>query len=190
MAKRKFKRRAGTQEDMQLQITSMADIFTILLVFLLKTFSTGITNLSPSANVTLPEAKPNDEVVEALRVEISPTAILIEDKPVVAFAKEFELNPKDLDAKGFPKPVTLALIAEKNKGLRKPSSEAPLLLGPDGQPLDAEAQEKVRQEKLAAMSRLTVMADQNTPYELVRVVLATASAAGFSDFKLVVVEDR
>ncbi len=188
MSSRRFRRKTSLPEDIALQITSMADIFTILLVFLLKTFSTGVTNLSPSSSVTLPEAHSEDQVTESLKVEISPTAILIEDKPVMVLDK-FQFNPHDLDSQGQPKPVISALQLEREREMRKPSSSTPPTDTPasDSSALDPT---KVASEKAAALTRLTVVADENTPYDVVRTVMATATTVGFSDFKLVVVEDR
>lgn len=188
MSSRRFRKKATLPEDIALQITSMADIFTILLVFLLKTFSTGVSNLSPSSNVTLPEAHSDDPVTESLKVEISPTAILIEDKPVMVLDK-FQFNPHDLDSLGQPKPVIVALQQERERELRKPSSDAPATdsPAPDWSKPDPV---KAAAEKAAALTRLTVVADENTPYDVVRTVMATATTVGFIDFKLVVVEDR
>lgn len=182
MGKKGFRKKKKVTGEFALQITSMADIFTILLVFLLKTFSTGVSNLSPSSNVTLPEAQADDPVTESLKVEISPSAILVEDKPVMTLDK-FQFNPQDLDATGQPKPVIVALSTERAKGMRKPASEST-------EAVDPEAARKATEEKMAALSRLTVVADENTPYDVVRTVMATATGVGFSDFKLVVVEDR
>jgi hypothetical protein len=56
---------------MALQITSMADIFTILLVFLLKSYSTGALDIAPSKGMKLPEVQLATGSVEALKVEVS-----------------------------------------------------------------------------------------------------------------------
>ena len=74
MSKR-YAKKARISSEMALQITSMADIFTILLVFLLKSFSTGVTNITPSGNMVLPEAHKVDALVETLKVEISAIAV-------------------------------------------------------------------------------------------------------------------
>ena len=48
-------RRRRNPEDVKLNITSMMDMFTIILVFLLKNFSTE-GNLTPADNLTLPKS--------------------------------------------------------------------------------------------------------------------------------------
>ena len=53
-------------EEMSLQITSMADIFVIILVFLLKSYATSSVNVNPMAGMSLPEAHAGDAPIEAL----------------------------------------------------------------------------------------------------------------------------
>jgi hypothetical protein len=55
MSRRKsFLKRRAPHEEMSLQITSMADIFMILLVFLLKSLSSGTIQIAPSKGLQLP----------------------------------------------------------------------------------------------------------------------------------------
>src|SRR5215210_3114047 len=82
-------------EDVALQITSMADIFTILLVFLLKSYSAGVVGVSPDKNVQLPVAKGGDQAVEALKVEVSNGSVLVEGKPVARLSN-YEFQGNDL----------------------------------------------------------------------------------------------
>jgi len=86
--KNKFGKRNHGSEDMNLQITSMADIFIILLVFLLKSFATSAVTIAPSNGMKLPEANASDSSVDALKVEISQDAVQVEGTPVTNL-KEF-----------------------------------------------------------------------------------------------------
>ena len=93
MKKSPFKTARRENEEMALQITSMADIFTILLVFLLKSYTTGAMSISPSSGVKLPSAIVGESNIEALKVEISDGSVEVEGKPVATldhyiFAKE------------------------------------------------------------------------------------------------------
>lgn len=163
MKKNSFlKRRSPLNQDMTLQITSMADIFMILLVFLLKSFSTGISTITPSSGVLLPEANASDEVKEALKLEISPDVILIDGKPVTHLT-QFRLERTDVESDGTSRSLNQALIRVKGKR----------------EPADA-----------ATPPRLLLLADQKTPYSTISTVLASAGNNGFIDFKLVVVEVR
>jgi biopolymer transport protein ExbD len=88
-----------------LQITSMADVFTILLVFLLKGVSTDALTITPSASLRLPVGIGSDAIRErALQVEVSPKGILVEKNFIAGLAD-------------FEKPLTRRLAAETaNKG--------------------------------------------------------------------------
>lgn len=99
---------------MSLQITSMADIFTILLVFLLKSFSTGAATITPHDNISLPEAKSADPLVETLKLEISDKSILVDDKHVTDL-KKFEFDPSDIETNGTSRTLNTALIQLKKK---------------------------------------------------------------------------
>jgi biopolymer transport protein ExbD len=158
--KAKFGKRPAASEDMALQITSMADIFMILLVFLLKSYSTSINNLAPTSGLTLPSVadKVVGEVKETVKLEISPSTILIDTKPVVNLAN-FEFPPGEIGANG-QNPSIYSILFEERKRQPIPNMD----------------------------SNLIVMADQETPYATLKTVVASAAAAGFVDLQLVVVE--
>ncbi len=92
MLTRKHKRRlfgkANTHKEsgeMSLQITSMADIFTILLVFLLKGVASDAIQINPSNGTQLPMGIHTTPLAEtALQLEISKTGILVEKEFVSA----------------------------------------------------------------------------------------------------------
>src|SRR4029077_3513385 len=82
--KKSFLRRKSLNADMALQITSMADIFMILLVFLLKSYATSITNIAPSAHISLPEVDQARSVPkESMKIEIGKDAVTIDEKPAL-----------------------------------------------------------------------------------------------------------
>ena len=149
---------------MSLQITSMADIFTIILVFLLKSYATSATNITPSTGTQLAQAQAADAAVEALKLEVAETGIQVEGKPV-AMLKAFKPDPADMDANGSLKSLTEVLKTER-----------------DRQNLIAGQNPDVKQD-----SKILIVADQRTPYATLKNVMASAAIHGFSDFKLVVV---
>ena len=54
-----------------LQLTSMVDMFTILIVFLLKSFSTSAVHITPHQNLNLPSSTSQTNPVEALRLVVA-----------------------------------------------------------------------------------------------------------------------
>ena len=164
--RRFLRRKKGRSEEVVLQITSMADIMTILLVFLLKSFSSGAADITPGADVLLPQAVAGDSVPDALKLQVSPTAVLLDEKAVTRLTG-FAFQQGDVENDGTPRSLNTALVElrQREKG-REPSS--------------------ARTRGLP----LLVLADERTPYATLKSIMQAAANQGFGDFKLVVVEDR
>src|SRR5207302_1256774 len=112
LMKSPFARKKRGNEEMTLQITSMADVFTIILVFLLKSYSTSSLNISPTAGLRLPEAKATDDQVEAVKVEVSESAVQVEGLPV-SVLQGFHFDKGDLQPNGVP--ITLGKALERER---------------------------------------------------------------------------
>ena len=164
MKKKLFKRRHESDE-MSLQITSMADIFTILLVFLLKSYATGAVQVTPSSGLMLPEAQAADMEIQALKVEVSETAVQVEGQAVTALSR-FRFDGADLQANGTSKTLSEALEKERQRGLMIAKANADVKVDP----------------------KILVIADQRVPYQTLKSVLASAALNGYTDFKLAVVK--
>jgi biopolymer transport protein ExbD len=149
---------------MALQITSMADIFTIILVFLLKSYATSAVTVSPSAGTLLPEAQAGDAPVEALAVEISKDAIQVDNQLAVKL-NGFAFDASDLQGNGVSTTLSKVLEQHRNRQL-----------------LIAKSNTDVKVD-----SRIVILSDQKTPYSTIKSVLASAALHGFTDFKLAVV---
>jgi len=159
-----FLKRRPLGEDMALQITSMADIFTILLVFLLKSCSSGAANISPAAGTQLPEGMGAEAAADALKVEIGENAILIEGAPVAKLAA-FRFDRATLAPNGSSPELAKALERERQRGVLIAKSNASVTVDP----------------------KIIVVSDQRVPYATIKAVLASAALHGYTDFKLAVV---
>jgi len=165
MKKHPFKKSGrGGNEEMMLNITSMADIFTIILVFLLKSFATSAVNVTPSPGLTLPVAQGESPNFEALKVEISESAVTIDSKPIAALSK-YQFPSGDVQQNGTSQELGQALRAVRER-------QVAIAQGNSDVKID---------------SKVIVIADQHTPYQTVKTVLASAAISGFTDFKLAVV---
>lgn len=140
-----------------LNITSMTDMFTILLVFLLQSFAAGEVNLDPVSGVRLPSSSTEKNPVDGARVSISASEIKFDNK-VVAAVKDNKVDAVALDAHDnqFIKPL-----------------------------FDQLKELNTKNEKLAKTGKVLLQADENLPYDLLRKVMYTASMAGFPNVKLV-----
>ena len=165
MALRRFarKKKKGASGDVALNITAMADIFTIILVFLLKSFSTSAVSVAPGEGLQLANADAPSPEYEALKIEVSETAVLVEGAPA-AKLEGFRFAPSDLGPNRVSRTLGAALEKERKR-----------------QMLIAQANPDVKVD-----SKVMVIADKRTPYSTLKSVLAAAAVSGYTDFKMVV----
>lgn len=164
IARRKKRRGGSVSGEMELQITSMADIFTILLVFLLKSYSAG-TTIAPSAGTILPQAWAAEAPVEALKLEVAEKGISIEGNLVTPLT-QYQFENGDLGANGVSSKLGAALDKERQRQL-----------------LIAKNNPEVKVD-----ARIVVISDQKVPYSTLKSVLASAAVHGYTDFKLAVLK--
>jgi biopolymer transport protein ExbD len=144
-----------------LNITSMTDMFTILLVFLLQTYSTSDVELIPENGLRLPASSSNTNPVQSIKVTVSKELVKI-DKTKIADMKDSNFEAKDIDPNDLN--FILPLFNELDK------------LAKD---------EKLKDEPAIKEGRILLQADAGLPYSVLRKVMYTASMAGFPQLKLV-----
>ena len=81
------KRHHTDRSDATINLTSMMDMFTIILVFLLKTYATEGALIQPSESLVLPHSSVQNQPEVALDLIVSIEMILVNDKPVVSMAE-------------------------------------------------------------------------------------------------------
>ena len=143
----------------------MVDMFVILLVFLLKSYSTSPVTINASKDLTLPASTSTKDPIDALKLVVSKTGIFVDDKKIVDIA-EGKLTAKDIDAgdNNFIKALYEALDeqAKKSKNIAK------------------------QNETVEFDGKVVMQADRNLSYLLLRKVMYTSMLAGYSDVKIAV----
>jgi Biopolymer transport protein len=160
MARRpKYELPKKSNSTFTLNITSMTDMFTILLVFLLQSYSTSDVEIIPENNIRLPQSASMANPVESIKLSLSATALKI-DQTLIAEVSNADFSAKDLEDKdtNFIKP----LFNELDK-LAKTKSD----------------------KQWVKDGKILLQADKNLPYSTLRKVMYTASMAGFPQLKLV-----
>ena len=157
MSRSRFKVNIKRSQTFGLNITSLTDMFTILLVFLLQNFAAGEVQIDPAEGVRLPQSMSDKNPVDGAKLSISAKEIKFDQK-IVALIKDNKVDTASLDANDnqFIKP----LFDE----LKKFNTD---------------------KEKLAKTGKVLLQADEDLPYDLLRKVMYTASMAGFPNLKLV-----
>jgi biopolymer transport protein ExbD len=153
-------------QTFKIQITSMVDMFVILLVFLLKSYSTSPVTVNPTKDLMLPTSTSSTEPVDIIKMVVSKKGIFIEDKKIIEFNSQLQLPSKDTDATD------------------------PMAIQPLFRELEAKAN-LVRNiasvnDKVVFDGKILVQADRDMPYSLLQKVLYTAMLTGYSDVKFAV----
>lgn len=151
-----------------LQLTAMVDMFTILIVFLLKSYSTSAVHITPHEGLKLPYSKSFTNPVEALRLVVSSDGIYVEEERVVEIKEgEIDLSSLDKADPDFIRPLYEALDkqAEKSKGIAEKNEDHEF----DG--------------------KIVMQADSRLNYKVLKKVMYTSSLAGFADLKLATMTD-
>ncbi len=157
--RRRFEPNIKKNSTFALNITSMTDMFTIMLVFLLQSYSTADVQITPEKDIRLPQSTTMSNPTEAIKISLSANALKI-DQTTIADIKNAEFLPQDLEDKdtNFIKP----LFNELDKLAKAEAQPAHIKEG-----------------------RILLQADRNLPYATLRKVMYTASMAGFPQLKLV-----
>lgn len=162
---RKFMDRRAPS-SFKIQITSMVDMFVILLVFLLKSFSTSPVNITPKDGMTLSESTSLVDPVDVVKLIVSQDGVFVENKKIIDLAKG-KVDAKDVDA-------------------ADPSFIRPLYEALDEHAKHAKEISKVN-DSFEFDGQVLLQADRDLPYEVLQRVMYTSMMAGYSDVKLAVV---
>lgn len=170
--------RKKLNKEFELQLTSMMDILVIILVFLLKSYSTSTNSFSSVPGIQLPISKTQDLPPDSLHLIVTPEAITFENQRVIEFEQtadslgvaQYRFKKDDLTEHGM-------LVAKLYDSLNNAREKA----------------EALRQKSPARDSQgnplpwdgiLAIQADKRVKYDTLRKIMYTAGAAQFRAFRL------
>ena len=161
MRRTRYKPEIKKNQSFTLNITSMTDMFTIMLVFLLQSFAAGEVPLEQATGIRLPASITEKNPVDGVKVSITMNELKLDQKLLA------EVKNRDLVASAID-PQDSNFIKPLFEELQKINTE-----------LTAKKDHKI--------GRILFQADQDLPYSTLRKVMYTASMAGFPNVKLVTV---
>lgn len=156
-------RRPRVPMNPSFQITSMLDMFTIILVFLLNFLDPAA---EASADLTLPEAKVEADVGEGTVLTVTRDRVLVNGKEVL------QLEDGRL-------PAVVERTGRRIDALHRRLEEAGAAL----------AVSRTTAEPEASNAALAVHCDRAVPFSVLGELLYTAGQAGFGQFRFVVISD-
>jgi biopolymer transport protein ExbD len=149
----------------KIQITSMVDMFIILLVFLLKSYSTSPVNITPNSSLRLPNSSAQADPVDVIKIIVSNSAIFVEDFKV-ADVNDGKVDSSQLDKndREFIRPLYEEL--DKKAQVTKEIS--------------------VKNDTVEFDGKVLFQVDRKMPYALLQKVMYTSMLAGYYDVKFAV----
>ena len=153
----RIKKHYDSQRTGRLNLTSMMDMFTIILVFLLKTYVVEGQLIQPSESLTLPTSTIIKPPETALDLVVSKKSILLNNKKITDFAQVTK-------QKGF-------IIRPRRRALLFHSQEAKKMEEQLGVPFSG---------------KVTIQGDQSIEFRDLVKVMATCGASDYPNMRLVV----
>jgi biopolymer transport protein ExbD len=168
-AKRRRRRGGhGAEKATEVNINSLLDVLSVILVFLMKSYSANTVQIKPSADLQVPISWSTQTVQESTAVTITLKDIMVDDIPVMALDNGHVAD------------------ADKSSG------------GLNIDPLFQKLQEAVDHQKRIAQvnakaefkGMVTIIADRNVPYALLTEVMYTAGQAQFNKFNFAAIKSE
>ncbi len=168
LAKKKAKklaRRNREEADGELGMTSLMDIVSIIVVYLLKSYASDPVVINPTAGQQIPMSSADAGLQDGLPVFVSPRGITFQDRKVATLTEDGRVDP----------------------GLVEQHLVGPLF--------DAFAEEVDRAQAMAARrneewnSQVILVGDQRIPFDTIVDVMYTAGRAGISRYSFCVIRN-
>lgn len=154
------RRRANSDGTVKLNLTSMIDMFTLMVVFLLKNYSAQGQLVTPAEGLMLPTSSIEKTAGEALSVKVSQTTIMVENDIVIDQTAYSSI----LEQKDFMIEPLFKVLSERAKS-------------------DREAAVRFNTE---FSGKISIQGDIEIPYNVLTRVMYTCGQAGYPTMNLVV----
>lgn len=164
---RMFKRKNVVAD---VDITSLLDIITILLVFLIMSYNPAGIEFNIDKGLELPRSKSKDFVKNTIVVQVSKEAIWVDDKKILEIT-DFKNIKADLDGK--------RIVSLYNELLNKKElSNQVTSMAPPGA--------KKNENENLNKTMINLIIDKSIRYTFIKKILYTCANAGFLKYKLLV----
>ena len=164
MARKKRRDREAEGEIKELNITAMMDLMTIILVFLIKSFSASSITVTASEDVRLPLSSARSTPKDTVAITITAKSIMVGDKRKVELTNAL-VKPSDAQGKLImPLDAALKFEVEKLKKIAERNPSAPF------------------------NREVSIIGDKKVPYDLLSSVLYTAGQNELENFRLIILQ--
>jgi biopolymer transport protein ExbD len=164
VARKKRKEREEAGEIRELNITAMMDMMTIILVFLLKSYSASSVSMTASEDVRPPISTTRATPRDTVAVTITPKHILVGDRTVVTLT----------GGQVPPELLTGRLVVPLDAALKKEVDKLKFIAD--------------RNPNAPFSREMSVIGDRKIPYDLLLTVLYTAGQNELENYRFVVIQ--
>lgn len=185
------RKRRKIKRDFELQLTSMMDMLIILVVFLLKSYSTNAVAFATSPNITPPISMADELPVDSVNLIIDPSGIVLDNERIADFRLPAGVaSLSDVRPSNATYEIESFLLTDHGRrilplydALVKTREKAELLMS---KAVWKDAKGNPTRAKFQGI--LVIHADKAVRYETLRKVMYTAGAAQYKVFKLVTIK--
>ena len=164
MARKKRKEREAEGEIKELNITAMMDIMTIILVFLIKSYTASSVTMTASEDIRPPLSTTRLTPKDTIAITVTPRHIRVGDKVKATLEKNMQPRADEMQGKLIlPVDAALKKEVEKLKYIAERNPSAPF------------------------MHEVSIIGDRKIPYEVLSSVLYTAGQNELENFRFVVI---
>lgn len=172
MGKRKSRRQS---DDGGLNITSMMDMMTIILVFLLKSYSTDDISVAPSKDLQVPISTAEKAPKLAVNVVVSQSEIVVDGERVLSLERQTNTAGQDVAAVPESEKRGQLINALYDRLLEKAETAKDLAMRSGGDDFEFKGE-------------ILLQCDKRLPFSIIREVMFTAGQAQFGNFRFVVIK--
>lgn len=162
--------------DDELNITSMMDMMTIILVFLLKSVGASEVEVRTSDQLKLPYSTNKAPPLLTVSVVVQKDSILVDGSEVASVISETNPNISNVRTYAVPKDEKTGLSINRLFDELNDKKEVSKVL------------ESKTKGQIKFEGKMVLQFDQNIPYSLIREVMFTAGKAEFFDFQFVLIQ--
>lgn len=164
-----IKKRHRHLPEQNLNITSLMDVLSVLLFFLIKSFSMTASQIDIPDGIRVPAAVSQEQMEEGIAVSLSKDSLIFQGQ-VIAKLNNGRFNPSDIGSdRRTIVPLQAILDKENKKRMAIFKNAGSLSMLPPG--------------------KIIVQSDKNLTYGTMKYLLHTASYANYNDFQFVVEDD-
>ena len=162
---RRKKRKSGTVP--KLMLTSMMDMFTIVLIFLLFSFSERVETIKLTNELELPRSSTKLDYDKNIKLVLNKNSLMLEDEKVAEL--------KDGEIKGFnEKELKTSVLYKRLREHFEKSKEETVEVNP---------------EEKSPGNKIIFLCDKSHEFKVINQVMKTAGLAGYPNFQFAVLQE-